>query len=164
MRTIRQLGPLAIAVAAIGVITWMLISGHDPIGSWLLAGLLLAHGLIHLMFLIPAPSPAAAATAGGMAWPFDLGDSWLVPRTGAGTVMTAGRILVGLIVACSLLAALAIVGIVVPGTLWAPLVAASAGCSLLLLAIGYSPALLVGVAIDVALLWLVLGSAWSPTA
>jgi hypothetical protein len=162
MRALRELGPLAIVVAVIGAVTWLLISGHEAIGSWLLAGLLVAHGLIHAMFLVPTPPRTAGATANGPTWPFDLGDSWLVGRAGAGVVATAGRVLVGAIVACSLLAALAIVGILVPSTLWAPLLVASAGCSLLLLGIAFSAQLLVGVAIDVALLWLALGSAWAP--
>ncbi len=162
MRAVRELGPLTIVVAIVGAVTWLLIGGHEAIGSWLLAGLLVAHGLIHAMFLVPSPPRTATAAAGGPTWPFDLGDSWLVERAGGGAVVVAGRVLVGAIVGCSLLAAMAIVGILVPSTLWAPLVVASAGCSLLLLAIPFSTQLLVGVAIDIALLWLALGSAWAP--
>jgi hypothetical protein len=151
-------------VALICVVTWMLVSGHDALGTWLLAGLLLAHGLVHAMFLVPAPPPALAASGEGQTWPFDLGRSWLVGRVGAGTVTTIGRVLVVAVVVCSALAALATVGVVVPSSLWTALVVASAACSLALLGIGSSPTLLVGVAIDLALLWLALVSSWAPTA
>ena len=164
MSTLRQIGPLGIVVALVAAVTWILLSGHDTLGSWLLAGLILAHGLIHLMFLAPAPPRAVPASAGGPAWPFDLRRSWLVGRVGAGTVTTIGRVLVVAVVVCSALAALATVGVMVPSSLWAALVVVSAACSLALLGIGSSSTLLVGVAIDLALLWLALVSSWAPTA
>jgi hypothetical protein len=78
--------------------------------------------------------------------------------------MTSGRILVVVVVGCSILAALATVGILVPSSLWTGLVIATAGSSLLLLGMAFSPNLSLGVAIDVALLWLALWSSWSPAA
>ena len=62
----------------------------------------------------------------------------------------------------SLLAALATIGILVPAEWWSGLVVAQAVSSLLLLAVCFSPILLNGFAIDLALLWLVFLSGWSP--
>ena len=162
MRTVREIGPLGVVVAVVAAVTWMLLSGHEALGSWLLAGLILAHGLIHLMFLAPAPPRAVTASAGGPAWPFDLGRSWLVARAGAGPIATVGRVLVVAVVCCSVLAALATMGVLVPSALWATLVAGAACCSLMLLVVGFTPALVLGVAIDLALLWLALWSSWTP--
>ena len=52
--------------------------------------------MAHLAFVVPTQAPAKA-TGSGMAWPFDLGRSWLVTRIGldarivrgAGTALTA---------------------------------------------------------------------------
>jgi len=62
----------------------------------------------------------------------------------------------------SLLAALATVGLVVPADWWQGLVVALAVSSMLLLVLCFSPILLNGFAIDLALLWLALVSGWSP--
>ena len=59
-------------------------------------------------------------------------------------------------------AALATVAFVVPVEWWAGLVTAAALSSLLFLGIFWSPLLLLGVAVDVALLGLVVSGAWSP--
>jgi hypothetical protein len=162
MRTLREIGPLAVVVAVVAGVTWIWLRDGSTLGTWVLAGLLAGHGLIHLMFLAPVPPRAATATGEAPAWPFDLGRSWLVSRVGAGPVMTSGRILVVVVVGCSILAALATVGILVPSSLWTGLVIATAGSSLLLLGMAFSPNLSLGVAIDVALLWLALWSSWSP--
>lgn len=161
MRTIRDLGPLALGVALLCTVTWVLLDGGGAAGSWLLAGLLVAHGLIHLLFL--APQPARAATVTGPAWPFDLGGSWLVVRgTDPSVVRTTGGVLLALTVACSVLGALAIVGVLIPGGWWSGLVVGAALASLGLLAIAFSSMLLVGVAIDLALVWLAVASGWAP--
>jgi hypothetical protein len=162
MRTLREIGPLAVSAVVVGGATWVVLAGGEALGSWLLAGLVLAHGLIHLMFLAPAPSRAAITSADGPSWPFDLRRSWLADRLGTGQVTAIGRAMVALVVGCSLLAALAIVGIAMPSAWWAPLLAASACASLALLVIGFSPSLLVGVGIDLAFVWLVFASGWRP--
>jgi hypothetical protein len=161
MRTVRELGPVALVVAVIGVVTWALLAGGDAIGAWLLAGLVLAHGLIHLMFLVRPPAATARGT--GPAWPFDLDRSWLLREPGRErTVRRVGAVLVAITVACAVLGALAIVGVLVPREWWNGLVVSAAVSSLLLIAIGFSPMLLVGVGIDVALLWLGLVSGRAP--
>ena len=73
-------------------------------------------------------------------------------------------VLVALTFATAMLAALATVGILVPTGWWAGLVVATAVGSMLLLALFWSPNLVIGFAVDLAFLWLVLASAWSPVA
>lgn len=163
MTIARSLLPLAITVAVMAAITWLALTSQWALGPWLLAALLFAHAWVHLMFVFPQPEPAAAAV-GRLAWPFDMSSSWLIARVklDAGLVRTVGRLLMVVVFLCSLLAALATVGLLVPAGWWAALVAASAAGSMLLLTLFFSPALLLGYAIDLALLWLVLGSLWSP--
>ena len=163
MRTTSQLVPLAIGVAVVGGVTWLLLEGDSVLGTWLLAALILGHGLAHLAFVAPTPEPTRSGA--GKAWPFDLGDSWLVGRFGLDPVIVraAGRALTTVAVVTSLLAALATVGIVIPADWWPGLVVALAVSSMLLLALRFSPAFVVGFGIDAALLWLVFLSGWRPT-
>lgn len=163
MKLLTSLLPLAIAVAAVGAVTWFLLTRGWGLGPWLLAVLLLAHGFVHLVFLFPQPEPAAA-TAGGLAYPFDMDRSWLISGVGldGGLVRTAGIGLMAVVFGLSALAALATVGLLVPAGWWAPLVVASALGSMLLLTVFFSPLFVIGYAIDLALLWLVIGSVWRP--
>ena len=163
MKLITSLLPLAIAIAAVAGVAWFLLTRGWALGPWLLALLLLAHGFVHLVFLFPQPEPATA-TADSLAYPFDMDRSWLIGRAGleAGLVRTVGSVLMAVVFALSVLAALATVGLLVPAGWWAPLVVASALVSVLLLTLFFSPLFLLGYAIDLALLWLVLGSVWSP--
>jgi hypothetical protein len=62
------------------------------------------------------------------------------------------------------LAALSTVGLLVPAGWWAPLVIAGAAGSTIVLGLFFAPALLLGFAINMVLLWLVLASVWSPLA
>jgi len=62
----------------------------------------------------------------------------------------------------ALLAALATVGILVAAGWWPGLVVGLAVSSMLLLVLRFSPILLNGFAIDLALLWLALLSGWMP--
>ena len=163
MKTLTQLLPLAIGAALVAGLTWFLLDRDVALGRWLLAALILGHGLAHLAFVVPTPAPAKA-TGSGMAWPFDLGRSWPVTRIGldARVVRGAGLALTVVTVVASLMAALATVGVIVPVDWWAGLVVAQAVSSLLLLILCFSPILLNGFAIDLALLWLALLSGWSP--
>jgi hypothetical protein len=124
-----------------------------------LAGLLLGHALIHLGYLSPRPQ----ATAGGPPWPFELGRSSLLAPLGFGA--DAGRLigvaLVVLTIAGFVLAALATVGIL-PTQLWPAAVAFGAVASLGVLVVFFHPWLLLGVAIDLVLLWAALAPGWSP--
>jgi hypothetical protein len=163
MNTVIRLLPLAIGAALLAGLTWVLLDRDVELGKWLLAALILGHGVAHLAFVVPKPEPARA-TGSGMEWPFDLGRSWPVTRIGLEPriVRGAGVLLTTVTVVTSLLAALATIGILVPADWWSGLVVAQAVSSLLLLTLCFSPILLNGYAIDLALLWLALLSGWSP--
>jgi len=161
MTAARALLPMAIGVAVIGGITWFLLTRGWAIGPWLLAVLLVAHGLLHLLFAVPRSRRPATGSLAGLP---GLTDSWLIGRLGiaAGLVRAAGAVLVALVVAGFGLAALSTLGLIVPTHWWAGLVTGSAVGSIALLTLLYSPSLLLGYAIDLALLWLALVSGWSP--
>ncbi len=61
---------------------------------WLIAAALLAHAAIHASFIAPRPP----VTAGGPAWPFELGRSWLLAPIGldARATRMVGMALIGL--------------------------------------------------------------------
>jgi hypothetical protein len=165
MKAILDLLPIGIGVALVAALTWFLLDRDIGIGRWLLAALLLAHGWVHVMFVLPAPE-AAPATAGGLAYPFDMGRSWLIANIGldAGTVRTVGVVVMVIAVAGFALAALATVGWLVPGGWWTGLMLGSAAASTLLLVLFFSPALVLGFAINAAVWFLVLASVWRPVA
>lgn len=161
MKTATELAPLTIAIGLLGLATWYVLTRGWGIAPWLLAALLFAHGWVHVMFVFPQPEPAVA---GGPAWPFDMGASWLIGAgIDGGLVRAVGTGLMAAVAIGFALAALSTVGVLVPSEWWAGIVVASSVGSLVLLSMFFSPTLLLGYAIDVALLWLVLGSVWSPT-
>jgi hypothetical protein len=162
VKTVKAIGPLMVVVALVGALTWYLLDRNVAIGGWLLAGLLLAHGWVHLMFVFPRPATTAAG-AGGPEWPFDMGDSWLIRRAlDPSAVRAIGKALMTVTVGAFLLAAMATVELLVPTAWWPALVAIGATSSLVLLGLCFSPTLLLGGAIDLVLLWFVIASVWSP--
>jgi hypothetical protein len=165
MKGVMDLLPIAIGVAVVGAITWFLLDRDIGVGTWLLATLLFAHGWVHLMFVFPAPEPATA-TAGGLAYPFDMGRSWLITGTGldGGAVRTVGIVVMVVTFVGFTLAAMATIGWLVPVEWWSGLVIGSAVSSTVLMLLFFSPALLIGFVINAVLVWLVLASMWSPIA
>ena len=165
MRAMLDLLPIGIGVALVAALAWFLLDRDIGAGKWMLAGLLLAHGWVHVMFVFPAPE-AATATGGGLAYPFDMTRTWLVTNAGldAGLVRSIGIVIITVTFTSFALAAMATVGWLVPAGWWASLVLGGAGASTLMLALFFSPALLLGFAINAALWWLVLASVWSPLA
>jgi len=163
MKTVTQLVPLAVGAALVAGLTWFLLDRDVVLGTWLLAALILGHGLAHVAFVVPTPAQVRESST-GMTWPFDLGDSWLVGRAGldAVVVRAAGGTLTVVVLVTALLAALATVGILVAAGWWPGLVVGLAVSSMLLLVLRFSPILLNGFAIDLALLWLALLSGWMP--
>ncbi len=118
LKTITGMVPFAIGLAAIGIAIWWLLGREMALGRWLLGAFLVAHGLVHLLFVVPQPATSAEGS-GAAPWPFDMARSWLV--TGAGLDVNLVRAL-GLALICAvtvgfLLAGLATVGILVPGRL-----------------------------------------------
>lgn len=124
-----------------------------------LTAFLLAHAAIHAGFVSPAPP----ATAGGPQWPFVLVRSWLVGRLGldAAAVRLLGRALTALTLAGFALAALAALG-VLPAALWAPAAISASVASLALHLACFHPWLVLGVAIDLGILWAVIVVGWTP--
>jgi hypothetical protein len=163
MRTVTELAPLAIGIAVVGGITWWLLDRNVGLGRWLLAALLFAHGWVHLMFAFPAPQ---RSTGDGPSWPFDMGRSWLISGAGldAGLVRAVGIVLMVVVLASFLLSALSTLGFVVPAGWWAGLIVGSAVGSSLQLGMFFSPTLVLGFAINLALVWLVVADVWSPVA
>ncbi len=163
MKTLLGMLPWAIVLAIGGVVIWFVLDRQIAAGRWLLAGLILGHGLVHVLYLVPAP---AAGSGDGPQWPFDLGRGWLVESLGPdpGLVRAGAIVLIGIVVVAFALGALATVGIVVPVDWWAPLVVVGSVASLVLLVLAFHPQLVLGIGIDVALLIVVLGSLWSPAA
>jgi len=129
------------------------------IARLLLAGVLLAHAAIHAGFVSKRPPEKPGAPP----WPFDLGRSWLLSRLGvpAGTVRLVGVALVAATIGGYALAALATLGIL-PAGAWGATVAVGSIASLALLLICFHPWLVVGIAIDLLLLWVALVAAWTP--
>jgi hypothetical protein len=125
----------------------------------LLAAFLLAHAAIHAGFVSPRPP----ATAGSPAWPFELGRSWILGPLGldSGFGRTLGLALVALTLGGFALAALAALGLL-PAGLWPVAVTIGALASIAVLAVFFHPWLVLGVAIDLALLWAVLAANWAP--
>jgi len=154
--------PWAAVLAGVGGMTWWLLSREAGAGRWLFAALLVAHGVVHLLFLVP--TPGAEGTGGGGAWPFDLGRSWAVARLGidAGVVRAIALLLIAVTIGAFLLAGLATVGVLVPAGGWAPLVVVGSIASLALLVLAFDPQLVLGLGLDLVLLWVVASSAWRP--
>ena len=125
----------------------------------LIAEFLLAHAGIHVAFIGPRPP----ATAGGPAWPFELARSWLLTPAGVDSEITraVGLALTVATLGGFALAALAAVG-VLPAGLWFPTLFLGAVASMALLVLFFHPWLVLGLVIDVALVWLALVADWTP--
>lgn len=163
-KLIRDLAPLAVGVALFALLIAYLISQGSNIGNWLLAAFLVGHGWVHAMYLMPRPEPKAA-TAGGPDWAFELNRSWLLSAIGLGasTLRPLGATLVGVTLIGYLLAALASIPLLVPVGAWAALVVVATVASTLLMALFFSPMLLIGFGINVVLLSIVLMRVWVPS-
>ena len=160
VRGLAGLLPWAIVLAIGAAAILLLLDRHPMLGRSVLGLVLIGHGLVHVLYLVPPPSPPAGRSA--PRWPFDLGRSWLSRRAGPRRARRIALSLIGLAVGASVLAALAVIGIAVPTALWPALVAVAAAASLALLVAAFDPQLLLGMGIDAALLLLVIAG-WSPT-
>jgi hypothetical protein len=160
MKTMNGLLPWALVRLAIGGAIWWALSRDMAAGRWLLAALLVGHGVVHVMFAVPTP----AATDGGAAWPFDMARSWAVTRAGLDLdlVRGIGAILIAVTVGAFALAALSTVGLIVPSAWWQPTVALGAMASAATLVLFFQPQLGLGLGIDAVLLWVVATRAWVP--
>lgn len=127
----------------------------------LLAAFLAAHGLIHVSYLAPAPP----RTAGGPEWPFEVTHSWLVTSLGldVAAVRPLATVLVVVTIAALLGAAAVTLGWLL-SSLWLPLLVVGTVASLVTLCLFFHPWLVVGIAIDLVLLWATLVAGWAPSA
>ena len=127
-----------------------------------LFALLVGHALVHLAYLAPAPPRAEGAPE----WPFAIERSWLV--TNLGVSVDVMRVLAYLLVAITVVAlvgaGLATIDLLVPAAWWPAMVVVGAAASSVLLILFFHPWLVLGMAIDVVLLYLVLVSGWDPLA
>ena len=125
----------------------------------LVAGFLLAHAAIHAGFVSPRPP----TSDGSPPWPFDLGRSWLLSPLGVdpGFLRVLGIALLAVTLVSFAAGAAFALGIV-PGVPWAPVATAGAIASLVLLLLFFHPWLVLGILIDLAILWVVLVARWDP--
>lgn len=159
VRTVAGILPWAIVLMVSGGVVWWLLAREMAAGRWFLAALLMGHGLVHLLFVVPTP----AATEGGAEWPFDLAQSWAITGIGLDVtvVRTIGLALITVVVVGFSSAALSTVGIIVPSGWWQPIVAVSAVASTILLVLFVEPQLVLGLGIDAVLLWVVAARVWT---
>lgn len=110
----------------------------------------IAHGLIHILYVVPAPDEN---------WPFDLSRSWLLTRLGLGERVLRGLGTVLWIAAMAgfVLAGLGVFGIPFLKHVWRPVAAVSSVVSFLLIGLfwhrSFVLALLINAAIFIALVW-----------
>jgi hypothetical protein len=120
-----------------------------------IALLLGAH--LNLTALVPAPAGQGAPpwwVGGGLFWPFFADTDTLVPTGGLRDTLTP---LLGIAAAtCLLMAAAALLGWLVPGSWFTPLVVAGAVCSIALQIVWLSGWTVLPLALDAVLLWVVL--------
>jgi hypothetical protein len=109
--------------------------------------LLVAHGLVHLLWWVPNDDPA---------WPFRLDRSWLLPEA---TRTPVAAVLSALVVAGFAMVGLAVWGVPALSSIWPMLTMTAAVASLAALVVFWDRQLLWGVAIDVTL---VVIAWWQP--
>ena len=123
---------------------------------------LVAHGLIHTGFVTRAP----AASPGAPEWPFAMGRSWLISGAGIdeAVIRALGTALVLVTLVAFVGAGLAWFGFLVPAEWWPAFVIVGSIASIGLLLAFFHPWLILGLAIDLVLLYLVIGSGWTAEA
>ena len=158
----RALAPLAVAVAVIALAVWLMLINDLAIGPWLLALLVIAHGWVHLFWVLPKPK--SPNDDGGRGYPFDFARSWLITRGGLNhsLVSRIGMVVMVVTFALSVLAALSTVGLIVPPDWWAGLMIATAAASTVMLLLFFAPALILGFANNALIVALVVSGSWSP--
>lgn len=115
---------------------------------------LIAHGLVHLMYVIPEPDQKA----GNLQWPFHLDRSWALSNLGLGqgAVRT-----VGLLLMIATIAGFALAGFALLASLgwWSAAAIVGAAFSTALLGLYFHPLLVLGLAIN-AFVLSVAGLGW----
>ncbi|HEU0242647.1 MAG TPA: hypothetical protein VFQ75_02000 [Candidatus Limnocylindrales bacterium] len=126
--------------------------------SFIVALFLVAHGLVHASF---ARTPSDV-TAGTSQWPFDLSRSWVLSPLGLGSrgCRAIGLGLLAVVIVGYVAAAVGALGIA--SALFVPGVVAGSIASIAMLVLFFHRWLVLGLAIDAALLWAVLANGWRP--
>jgi hypothetical protein len=158
---LREMVPLAGGTALLGLVIAWLVASDNAIGVWLFAAFLVGHGWIHVMYVMPR-RVAQPALAGAPDWPFELDRSWLLPGMSATGLHGLGVVLVVVTVVGFLLAGLATILVLVPAGAWAALMLTATTCSALLMVLFFRPGLVIGLAVDAVLYWVVLATLWVP--
>jgi hypothetical protein len=160
VKAILGMLPYGVVLAAAGGAIWWLLSRDMAAGRWLLAGVVAAHGFVHLLFFMPTP----AAGGDGPEWPFAIAGAW--PVTSAGLdlnlVRAASAVLIAVLIGAFALAGLATAGIVVPAGWWAPAVVVGSVVSIAVLVALFDPQLSLGIGLDAVLLWVAIAGVWRP--
>lgn len=133
MRRYASLLPYLPVLIAIG---WLTTRFRVVLGLFLVA-----HGLVHVMYVVPEP----AREQGGLEWPFHLDRSWALSGLGGDVVRSIGILLMVLTIA-----AFAVAGVALLADLgwWSEAAIVAAASSTALLALFFHPMLVLGLAIN----------------
>jgi hypothetical protein len=157
MRAAGGVLPWAGVVVAFGALIGWLLARDATAGRWLFGAVLVAHGAVHLLFAVPAPS-----ATGGPRWPFDLSRTWAVTGPAPTAVRLVGWALIVITVLGFALAGLCAIGLAVPAGWWVATVTVSAVASALTLVLFFDPQLVLGIGIDVVVFWVAASGSWAP--
>jgi len=121
----------------------------------LIGGFLIAHGLIHVLYGVPAPDEN---------WPFKLDHSWLLSRFSVSetSLSALGKILWLSATVGFVLAGLGVFGIPLLERWWRTIAVASSAASLLLISLFWHRWFIVGLLLDVAIVVALLWIDWPP--
>ena len=144
-KTMNTLAPFAAGLLGLGVVIWFLVSMGWALGWWLLSGFLVAHGVVHIFFVVPDRAELAAVGK-------------RIGLTG-NEMRSIGTVLSAVVVFGFLFAALATL---LGSGWWGFAVAVSAVASAAMLGLFFSPQLALGLAIDAVLLFVVVSGVWHP--
>ena len=151
MKSMASVLPWTVVMAAIAGLIWWMLGRDMTLGRWLFAVILLGHGLVHLLYILPEPESSEQS------WPFDMTESW----AGA-NLRVLGLVLIGVTIVGFLLAALAAAGVTLPAIWWQTAVVVGAVASAAALILFWDPQLILGVGINVVLIWVALAKVWVP--
>jgi hypothetical protein len=158
MKSLTGLLPLAGVLLVVGTLVWWLLDRGSAAGPWLVAGILFAHGWVHVVFLLPAAQRGSAAT--GADNPFNMDRSWLIERgVDSRLVHSVGAMLAVVTFVAFTAAALAVLGWLIPDAWWGGLVLGGVMGSTLLLVLFFAPTLVLGFVINAGLVVLVIQTA-----
>ena len=159
MKGLTGLLPLAAVLLVVAVLVAWLLDRGSAAGPWLVGAILVAHGWVHLVFLLPSTERESADNGAGN--PFDMDRSWLIQRGADGRLVhTVGAVLAVATFLALAAAALAVLGWLVPGGWWTGLVATGVVGSTALLVAFFAPTLVLGFVINAGLVALAIQTAW----